>query len=245
MLGDPRKALPDTDNDRLSLLRPFAPIATHLSAPGDVLYLPPDVPHWGVAQDSCMTCSIGMRAPTDAELRAGAARLFGTDADDRASASLPVRFYRDSDLQPDEVDGCRIAQRAVRRVREQGLLDPNSSDAEVATVFGAVVTDPKAWLMPEVAGEATARKFIDSAQRLRIHGMARIAWFEDADIRLVFVNGNATLMPAGAAAFVRELCETRCIDGAGLRGWRTLPDGRELLYWMAREGLFDLDADGR
>ena len=31
--------------------------------PGDMLYLPPGVPHHGVAEDACLTFSVGMRAP--------------------------------------------------------------------------------------------------------------------------------------------------------------------------------------
>jgi len=37
--------------------------------PGDMLYVPPRVPHWGTSMDdSCMTFSIGMRAPDKREL---------------------------------------------------------------------------------------------------------------------------------------------------------------------------------
>ncbi|MEJ8566662.1 cupin domain-containing protein [Elongatibacter sediminis] len=36
--------------------------------PGDVLYLPPGVAHHGVALDLCMTWSIGLRAPSQADL---------------------------------------------------------------------------------------------------------------------------------------------------------------------------------
>ena len=33
-----------------------------------MLYLPPGVPHHGVAEDACLTFSVGMRAPSAAEL---------------------------------------------------------------------------------------------------------------------------------------------------------------------------------
>jgi 50S ribosomal protein L16 3-hydroxylase len=36
--------------------------------PGDLLYLPPGIPHDGVAADECITCSIGFRAPSWEEL---------------------------------------------------------------------------------------------------------------------------------------------------------------------------------
>lgn len=52
----------------LKLLERFTPTHEWLLEPGDMLYLPPGVPHHGVAEDECLTFSVGMRAPALAEL---------------------------------------------------------------------------------------------------------------------------------------------------------------------------------
>lgn len=39
--------------------------------PGDLLYLPPHLAHWGIAQGECMTYSVGFRTPSDRELLDG------------------------------------------------------------------------------------------------------------------------------------------------------------------------------
>ena len=39
-----------------------------LLEPGDMLYLPPGLAHWGIAEGECMTYSIGFRAPSATEL---------------------------------------------------------------------------------------------------------------------------------------------------------------------------------
>jgi 50S ribosomal protein L16 3-hydroxylase len=52
----------------LKLLERFEPTHEWLLGPGDMLYLPPGVPHHGVAEDECLTFSVGMRAPSLAEL---------------------------------------------------------------------------------------------------------------------------------------------------------------------------------
>jgi len=39
-----------------------------LLEPGDMLYLPPGLAHWGIAEGACMTYSIGFRAPSATEL---------------------------------------------------------------------------------------------------------------------------------------------------------------------------------
>ncbi|MGH8112125.1 MAG: cupin domain-containing protein, partial [Rhodanobacteraceae bacterium] len=51
------------DDVPLKLLREFHPTHAWMLDPGDMLYLPPGVPHDGVAVGECMTFSIGMRAP--------------------------------------------------------------------------------------------------------------------------------------------------------------------------------------
>ena len=54
--------------DGLDLLNPFEPTTTLQASPGDVLYLPPGWGHHGVAQDPCLTLSLGIRTPTATEL---------------------------------------------------------------------------------------------------------------------------------------------------------------------------------
>ena len=56
------------DDVELKQLRHFSPDHAWTLAPGDMLYLPPGVPHEGVADGPCMTFSVGMRAPATGEL---------------------------------------------------------------------------------------------------------------------------------------------------------------------------------
>jgi 50S ribosomal protein L16 3-hydroxylase len=52
----------------LKILRDFRSEQEWVLEPGDMLYLPPGYGHHGVAQDACMTYSIGFRAPSHQEL---------------------------------------------------------------------------------------------------------------------------------------------------------------------------------
>ena len=45
-------------------------------APGDLLYLPPGIAHFGVAMENCLTYSIGLRAPSKAEMLADLAEWY-------------------------------------------------------------------------------------------------------------------------------------------------------------------------
>ncbi|HHO70401.1 MAG TPA: hypothetical protein ENN02_02875 [Halothiobacillus sp.] len=43
----------------MRIFQTFEPDQKWVLEPGDMLYLPPDIPHHGVALELCMTCSIG------------------------------------------------------------------------------------------------------------------------------------------------------------------------------------------
>ena len=75
----------------LELVEPFRPTDTWELGPGDVLYLPPGVPHHGVAiGEGCTTWSIGFRAPSTAEIVAGVAALLVDDLDARPLPDPPL-----------------------------------------------------------------------------------------------------------------------------------------------------------
>ena len=57
--------IPDLD---LRIMQHFSAEQEWVLEPGDMLYLPPDLPHYGVAVGECMTYSIGFRAPSRADL---------------------------------------------------------------------------------------------------------------------------------------------------------------------------------
>jgi len=76
---------PRLPHEELRLLDGMAVEEEFVAEPGDVLYLPPGIGHWGVAEDDeCVTWSVGFRAPAPADLLA---RLADT-AIERADQSL-------------------------------------------------------------------------------------------------------------------------------------------------------------
>ena len=52
------------DDVDIRLLREFSETAQHLMGPGDVLYVPPGVGHWGTCNGDSVTLSVGIRNPT-------------------------------------------------------------------------------------------------------------------------------------------------------------------------------------
>lgn len=97
------------DEVDLKLLRKFNPNDEWLLEPGDMLYLPPGVPHHGIADGKCLTFSIGMRAPAKAE-------LLGDLADFLAERMGEDDRYGDGDLLPAKSNG-EIDEAALKRLR--------------------------------------------------------------------------------------------------------------------------------
>jgi 50S ribosomal protein L16 3-hydroxylase len=178
------ESIPDLD---LRLLQQFDPDDDWVLEPGDMLYLPPRIPHLGVAVDACLTFSIGFRAPHQKELAAA----FGADLTERGDRTLR---YTDPGLhrsgEPGEIDANTLA-------RVRATLDRiDRGDDTLAAWFGRFATEPKrARAEPEDEPEWTSEKlraaFADPGFRLERAAPGRFAHYRHADGTVsVFVGGN-------------------------------------------------------
>ncbi|MGY0612343.1 JmjC domain-containing protein [Luteimonas sp. A501] len=201
-MGGEEPPLAFRDDVDIKLLREFKVTHDWVLGPGDMLYLPPNVPHHGVAEDACLTFSVGMRAPSAAELLGDLADSLLADADDNLR-------YADPDLllpgDPAEIDDAAMA----RVVHALDLL--RSDDPQrMADWFGRFIT------MYRNGGEVAAPDEGDAAPRSRIevewdlehgaelhrHPYSRMAWRRSGDEARLYVNGEAHAMPAGDAATI-------------------------------------------
>jgi 50S ribosomal protein L16 3-hydroxylase len=238
---------PDPLSHELSLLKPYNGKQSYSAGEGDVLYLPPGTPHWGVAEDLCVTWSIGMRAPNMAELHAGYERLFPDDAErsEGEAKNASHRFYQDLDLEKSEAIAGLISAAAIRRIREQALLPDTCDKEKAAIVLGSVVTDPKAWIVPECVAAEDADKWlatISAEDELAVHGMARLAFCEHSDGGIFFANGFWRILSKQQFALVREVCAKRAISAEGFVGAVSDPSVAELLVWMKMHGVTDQES---
>lgn len=76
----------------LNILAQFDAEQTFLLNPGDMLYLPPGVAHYGIAKGPCMTVSVGFRAPNAGQLLTA----FCDELLARDQSRLQALFYQDS-----------------------------------------------------------------------------------------------------------------------------------------------------
>ena len=118
---------PDFDDSLLTgtdlkILQNFQPDQQWDLLPGDMLYLPPGVPHHGVALGECMTLSVGFRAPSSAE-------LVQSWLDDIADSEAFRGRFSDAKRQS-QADSGEIAQQdlaGLKAILMQGIKESSDS----------------------------------------------------------------------------------------------------------------------
>ena len=127
----------------LRIVADFQATEEWLLGPGDMLYLPPRLSHWGVAKGNCMTFSVGFRSPSLADMLA--------DLGSELGALDTVAHFTDPQLTP-AMAGEEIAAVFVQQAKHQllGLLD---DDALIADWFARYMTRPKYPGLEEVTQE--------------------------------------------------------------------------------------------
>ena len=186
-------------NAPLKVLRRFRQEREVTAAPGDVLYLPPQWAHDGVALGECITCSVGFRAPAANEL----ATHFLAFLEDRLA--LEGR-YADPDLEPARRPG-RIPDRMIER-SARALDAVRWSDADVAEFLGRYLTEPKV----QVVFQRPARKleraaFVRATRRKGAQLAAATRMLYRG--RDVFMNGERSTPSAQARRALERLADTR------------------------------------
>jgi 50S ribosomal protein L16 3-hydroxylase len=212
----------------LRILKRFNAQGEAVLEPGDMLYLPPQYAHDGVAVGACYTYSIGFRAPSHREL----ATEFLMFLEERLR--LPGR-YADPDLVPQDAPA-RISSATLRRIRS-ALEGIRWSRADMAEFAGVFLTEPK----PHVRFAPPARPlppaaFVRDAQRrgIRLAPASQMLYGESR----AWLNGEG--FPLGRAArALRRLADQRSAVPAGLRTDRELA---ERLYQWYRAGYIGLAA---
>jgi 50S ribosomal protein L16 3-hydroxylase len=178
----------------LKVLRRFTAERELVLEPGDLLYLPPNWAHEGVAVGGdCMTCSIGMRAPQRGALAAELVQRMAESHDDAA-------LYRDAGRRaattPAAIPSAlsQFAADAVRRLATRR--------GAVSRSLGEVLSEPK----PRVWFEKRASRWRPGA--VTLDRRTRMLY----DARHVFINGEAVRVRGQDATLLRRLADARALD---------------------------------
>ncbi|MDJ0740455.1 MAG: cupin domain-containing protein [Gammaproteobacteria bacterium] len=209
-----------------------------LLGPGDVLYLPPGIAHWGTADGDCMTYSLGFRAPDQRELAgdwfqhvvaaAGDARLADPDG---------IPAARRSELTPEVLAQARELLRQLPTPDSDAFGDWLGCYVTQAKPQFEIVPRDTAWTAHDLDA------WLDAERPLRRHPAARLAWARHASDGLrLYCHGDVHRLPDTLGDAVGLLCDSRQLPAAALRALiHNTPGARTLLLDLVNDGVLEAE----
>jgi len=183
----------------LNVLQQFSSEQEWVLEPGDMLYLPPNVAHLGIALEPGMTWSIGSRAPSGADLLQGLGEWLAFSADEGGR-------YSDPDLKPTRRAG-EIDSQALLGLRQlmQARIEDNEGLDDYLAAFMSrfrLAHDPVP--PPDLTNPESLLKALQNDSRLFRNPWTRLTWIENLKGARLFAAGH----PYDCSVWLAEsLCE--------------------------------------
>lgn len=221
------------DGAPLRILKNFETEQEWLLEPGDMLYLPPQVAHWGIAVgDDCMTYSIGFRAPKHQEL---ASEFLGFMQDRLAQEKLVLTgIYQDEDLKPAR-HPAEISPDMVQKVGKI-LNKIQWSDQDIAEFLGQYLSEPKPDIVFEPNKKISLKVFGEKLAKLGISLDLKSQMLFSGNT--VYLNGEAALFENEAPEILINLADKRRIEAGAQQDTRLL---QQLYDWYIAGYLYFAD----
>ncbi|WML90162.1 cupin domain-containing protein [Thiothrix lacustris] len=229
-MANPDNFLPDLE---LRIMSDFVAEQEWVLEPGDLLYLPPNVPHYGVALNECLTYSVGFRAPSQADMLE---RLLEDSLED---PRLKRRFS-DSGRLPQQHSGELTTTDMDSLV--DFLVDALPQDEQSLQLWlGKYLTIPKTNTPPleaEIISRAEFGKLIRQKKRFEKVLDARILYFLlDNNVHL-FTNGNHYDLGSQHIQFIEYLCQSTILLHKNYAHFLTDEICFDTLHTLLETGIF-------
>jgi len=195
--------IPDTD---LKLLKDFDTQEDWIVEPGDILYIPPNIAHYGVSIGNSVTYSIGFRTPSAVEVLDDLSNelMQGLHEEFRYTDKAPTRPSA-----PGKIDSQVGADLLA-------LLQDHIADKQRLTrTFGKYMTQPKYPYLLEHSSPLTVEQLLTAFEGglpLGRNPSSRFAYFEleepDAGHGFeLYVDGKAFACPVSMESVLPQLCD--------------------------------------
>jgi len=177
---------------------------TWVLKPGDLLYLPPNVGHWGVSQsDDCLTYSIGFRAPGTFEIQS---KFLDFIQDNLITNKNDL--YRDPNLNlqknPAEINSNMIKK--IQRIVNQLRWNTNS----INNFIGQLLTEPIEGAVFETSKSMTVEVFIKDLVKkpLKLNPKTRMLFIKNN----FYINGELIEADKKSIMYLKQLANDREIS---------------------------------
>ena len=213
---------------QIAQVAPFEATMDVIVNPGDVLYIPPNTPHWGVSVDNSITYSIGFRAPNIGSILDSVLSSASLEFDSLWQDSGKLKKYHAFGALHSEMPDWALDEL-------QHLLNRR----ELLIAAGKTVTELK---YPEVLEAVNLPKSqelseIALTEGVELNLLARIAYFEHEQALLTFINGVYFQFPKGLEQAIQTLNQKHRLTPEDLSELPRLPLGEFLTHGIALGAL--------
>lgn len=222
--------LPDSD---VRVLNDFTKQQVWLLGPGDMLYLPPNVAHWGIAQGSCLTASVGFLAPSASE-------LFSAWADKVLDKLDDSERYSDPDLLPRK-SPTELTISDIQKVDNIIMSLISNNHVSTHQLFGEIISQSKSHLeiFPHQENINIEQHPIKGLS-YQHHPYLRIFYSKTQDNQvLLFANGE-TFELDSEEEFARYLCENNEIVAEQVSNWMKMPKNKQCFQELVKLGCIEI-----
>ena len=229
---------PTRDDTELSILTRFEQEHEWTLQPGDMLYVPPKLAHFGVAENDCITLSVGFRAPKKLELLSSF-----TDYLCEHDSAAKNAFFGDKARALAE-QPCAIGVQD-RHALKQLLLSSLEDNARFDAWLGEYLSEPKnhATIAPcdEEIDSDQVPHLLESTVAIYKNEGSRFLYIENTETVKFFADGHSTELNAENFTFVQYLCKEDEYDAQTLLTFCNKVESEVLIAKLLENGSIQVE----
>ncbi|MDN3649425.1 cupin domain-containing protein [Reinekea marina] len=168
------------ENLPVKVLSTFEEQESWVLEPGDMLYLPPALAHWGTSVENSITYSVGFRAPSKAEVMIDFGHFLSDHLND-------FQRYSDAGIENRQSASSEIKESDIQRI--QSIIREISNDKSlISNWLGQYMTEPKYDDTAVNSGDWNFDRFMEHWQSHALikNSASRFAYYENR----LLVDGN-------------------------------------------------------
>ncbi|MEE9326603.1 MAG: cupin domain-containing protein [Cocleimonas sp.] len=219
----PSELMPDLP---IALLKEFEADEEYVLDTGDMLYLPPNMPHYGIAEGPCFTFSVGFRAPRSVDLVQNWLETFSHNKVFQQRFNDAGRKLQQSsgEICKDDLDA--LSGLVINAIEKQ--------QKNIKLFLGKHLTENKGEVPQQALAEVT-QEHIQSNDFER-ESWLRMAYTEENGIINFFANGHHIELTRDKKSVIQELCENYYYTADSLKPLIADEKFRVLLITLISEG---------
>ena len=211
----------------LAILKEFEADEEYLLETGDMIYLPPHMPHYGVAEGECFTFSVGFRAPDSTDLIQNWVDSTFTETERYADAGRKLQ------ANPGE-----ISQDDIQKLSQLMLSKIQDEKGRLSVFLGKYLTQSKGDI-PDDTNPLVSLSFNPKEEYQR-ESWLRFAYIEEKKTLHFFADGHHVEISPDKKEALQELCENFLYSEGTLQSLAEDKAFKDLFTLLIREGGISL-----